>query len=116
MLGKLTGLARALALLLALVAGFVAIPGLEPTTVKLVLIILGLIAGISYCDQGRVGLILIGLALPAVGATLAALPMVGNGLSAVAGNIDVAVLAAVGTSVAIRFFTLLKGDLTGLAK
>ena len=115
MLGKLTGLARALALLLALITGFVAIPGLDPQVAKLVLVVLGLIAGISYCDQGRVGLILIGLVLPAVGTTLAALPVIGTGLNAVAGNIDVAILAAVGTSVAIRFFNLLKGDITGLA-
>ena len=43
MLGKLTGLARALALLLALVAGFVAIP----IDVKLWLLALGIIAGIG---------------------------------------------------------------------
>ena len=115
MLGKLTGLARALALLLSLIAGFVAIPGLEPQTLKLVLIVLGLIAGISYCDAGRVGLILTALVLPAVGVTLSALPAVGTGLSAVAGNIGVAVTAAVATSIAIRFVTLLKGDIGGLA-
>ena len=116
MLGKLTGLARALALLLALIAGFVAIPGLEPQTLKLVLIVLGLNAGISYCDESRPGLILTALVLPAVGATLSALPAIGTGLSGVASNLTVAITAAVATSVAIRFVTLLKGDLTGLTK
>jgi hypothetical protein len=44
MLNKVTGLARALAILLAVVAGFVAVP----TNVALVLVILGVIAGIGY--------------------------------------------------------------------
>lgn len=112
MLGKLTGLARALALLLALVAGFVALP----FDVKIVLLVLGLIAGIGASADSLVGRGVTVLILPAVGAALALIPVIGTGLNAAAGNIAAVVVATLATTLAIRFFNVVKDDLTGLAK
>ena len=112
MIGKITGLARALAILLAVIAGFVAIPGLN---VPLVLVVLGLVAGISYCDDSRVGLMVTALALPVAATALAVLPVLGAQLSAVAGNVGLSVAAGVASSVAMRLFALVKGDVVGLS-
>ena len=111
MIGKITGLARALAILLAVIAGFVAIPGLN---VALILVILGLIAGISYGDDSRVGLMVTAIALPLAAVALGNLPVLGAQLSAALGNVGLTAAAAVASSVAIRLFNLVKGDLMGL--
>ena len=112
MLGKLTGLARALALLLALVAGFVAIP----VDVKMVLLVLGIIAGIGEGADTFVKRGVAVLVLPAVGAAVALIPAVGTQLSAVTGNVAAVVTAGLVTTVAIGLFNALKGELTGLTK
>ena len=65
MIDKIAGLARLVATLLAIVAGFVAIP--VTVNVALVLVILGLIAGLKYKPEQTVGLILVLVALPIVG-------------------------------------------------
>src|SRR5690606_19858441 len=65
MVSKIAGLARLLATLLAIVAGFIAIPGLN---VALVLVVLGLIAGLAYGSEEAVRLFLVVLVLPIVGA------------------------------------------------
>ncbi len=111
MLGKLTGLARALALLLAVVAGFVAIP----IDVKMVLLVLGVIAGIGACPDSFIKRGVAVLVLPAVGAAVAMIPAIGTQLSAVAGNVAAVVTAGLITTVAIGLFHAVKGDVTGLA-
>lgn len=113
MLGKVCGLARALAIILAVVAGFVAIPGLDTT---LVIIVLSLIAGIAYTDDSLRGLLLLAIGLPLVGAALAHLPMLGDQLSAVAGNVAIGAASAAATGIAIMLYRTVMGDLTGLAK
>jgi hypothetical protein len=113
MVGKIAGLARALAILLAVVAGVVTVPNVDA---RIVLVLLGLIAGIGYGDDTRSGLILTALVLPLVSAALALLPVVGGYLGAIAGNVGLAAAGAVATSVAVRLFSLVKGDLTGLSK
>ena len=112
MLGKLTGLARALALLLALVAGFVAIP----VDVKTDLLVLGVIAGISDGSDNFVKRGVAVLILPAVGAAVAAVPAVGTQLSAVAGNLAAVVTATLLTTVAVGLFNAFKTELTSLGK
>ncbi len=113
MLGKICGLARALAIILAVVAGFVAIPGLDVT---LTIVVLGLVAGICYTEDSLRGLILLALVLPLSGVALAHLPMVGAQLSAVAGYMALGAASAVASCVALLTFNTLKGDLTGLTK
>ena len=113
MVGKIAGLARALGILLALVAGVVTIPNVD---VRIVLVVLGLIAGIAYGDDTRSRLILTALVLPLVSAALALLPAVGTQLGAMAANGALAAAGAVATSVAMRLFDLVKADLTSLTK
>ena len=111
MLNKVAGLARALAIILAVVAGFVAIPNLD---VALVLVVLGLIAGLSYDENTATRLILAVLVLPAVAVAIGTIPTIGAQLAAVAGNVALAAAGAAATLLAIRLFNLAKGDLTGL--
>lgn len=113
MLGKIGGLARVLALVLAIVAGFWAIPGLN---VALVLVVLGLIAGLAYGDDSAIRLYLTVLVLPMVGAALGTIPMVGANLSAIAGNLALAAAGMAATVIVLRLFGLVKADVTGLTK
>ena len=71
MLNKISGLARSLYIVLAIVAGFVAMGGLN---VALVLVVLGLIAGISMPRERMVLAAATVIALPIVGAALGNIP------------------------------------------
>jgi len=110
MLNKVAGLARALGLILALVAGFVAVP----TNVPLVLVLLGVIAGFLYSteDFPRLGLTV--LVLPLIGGALRTIPQIGEQLEAVMGNVALAIAGALATRVIIRLYEVLVGDLKGL--
>lgn len=112
MLNKVSGIARAIGILLAIVAGFVALGDLNTA---LVLVILGLIGGIAYGADDLVRLGVMALALPAVGAALGNIPTVGEQLGAVCGNLAVLVASALATAFAIRLFHIVKGDVMGLA-
>jgi hypothetical protein len=113
MINKLTSLARALAILLSVIVAFVAIPNLDA---QLALVVLGLVAGISYGDDQRVGLILTAVVLPLVAPTLSGIPAIGASLGSIASNVGVAAAAAVASSLAISLFNTAKDDLMGLAK
>ena len=80
MLKKISGLARALYILLAIVAGFVAVGMMDVT---LVLVVLGLIAGIEMTADRYVPAAATALVLPIIGAALGHVPMVGAQLTAV---------------------------------
>jgi hypothetical protein len=110
-MSKVTGLARALGILLSIVAGFVAIPGFN---VALVLVVLGLISGIAMEQERFTAVALYVLVLPMVGAALGMLPMVGTQLSAVAGGLATTAAGALASAIAIRLFAVVKGDFTGL--
>lgn len=111
MVNKIAGLARLLATLLAIVAGFIAIPTLN---VALVLVVLGLIAGIAYKADEAARLFLVVLVLPIVGAALATIPAVGEQLNAVALNIALAAAGIAATVIAMRLFNNSRDDVTGL--
>lgn len=111
MLVKVAGLVRALTFILAIVAGFIAIPNLN---MALVLVVLGLIAGLAYTAELMTILVLSVLALPAVGAALTAIPAVGIQLGAVANNLAVAAAGSVATMFAIGLYKTGLGDLAGL--
>jgi hypothetical protein len=111
MLDKISGLARALYILLAIVAGFVAIGTMD---VALVLLVLGLIAGLSLPDDRMVLALATLIALPIIGAALTHIPTIGAQLNAVALNLQVGIAGAVATAVAIRLFHLAMDGVTGL--
>jgi len=103
MLMKIGGLARAIAIILAIVAGFVA---LNMMNVPLVLVVLGLIAGLAM-PQDRVIVTAVTLiALPIVGAALGTIPTIGVQLTAVCANLQMAMAGALATAIALRPYQL----------
>jgi hypothetical protein len=112
MLMKIGGLARAIAIVLAIVAGFVA---LTMMNVPLVLVVLGLIAGLALVEERLIAAMLMVLVLPMVGAALAHIPTIGTQLGAVALNLQMATAGAVATALAIRFYNLMMDGVMGVA-
>ncbi len=111
MLNKVSSLARAVSIILAVVAGFVALGTLNTA---LVLVVLGLISGISMPNERMMGVGVTTLVLPAIGVALGHVPMIGAQLTAVAGNVALTAAAALGSALAIYLFNLVKTDLMGL--
>ena len=112
MLIKIGGLARALYIILAIIAGFVALSMMD---VPLVLVVLGLIAGLAM-PQDRILLVAaIVIALPIIGAALTHIPAVGAQLNAVAGNLQLGAAGALATAIAIMLYNLVMIGVTGLA-
>ncbi|MEA3080879.1 MAG: hypothetical protein QOD54_547 [Sphingomonadales bacterium] len=111
MLMKIGGLARAIAIVLAIVAGCVA---LNMMNVPLVLVVLGLIAGLAMpADRAIVTAVTI-IALPIVGAALGNIPAIGAQLAAVCANLQIAMAGALATSIAMRLYQLTMDGVTGL--
>jgi hypothetical protein len=111
MLNKIGGLARAIYIVLAIVAGFVA---LNMMNVPLVLLVLGLIAGLAMPRERMVLIAALVIALPIVGTALGQLPMVGPQLTAVAGNLQIGAAGALATAIAIMLYELVMDGVTGL--
>lgn len=109
MLDKIGGLARLIATVLAIVAGFVAIPA--NINVALVLVVLGLIAGLRYKPEEAMSLFLVVLVLPLAGLALGTIPEVGDKLNAVFNNIALAASAVAATVIAMRLWNNSKADL-----
>ena len=111
MLNKASGLARSLYIVLAIVAGFVALGGLN---VALTLVVLGLIAGITMPRDRMVLAAAIVIALPLVGTALANVPTIGGQLSAVMTNLQLGVAGALASAMAIFLYELTMEGVTGL--
>jgi hypothetical protein len=111
MLMKIGGLARALAIVLAIVAGFIA---LNMMNVPLALIVLGLIAGLALPDDRMVLTAVTIIALPIVGTALTHIPAVGAQLNGVALNLQMAMAGALATAIAIRLYHLAMGGVMGV--
>jgi len=112
MLMKIGGLARALYVILAIAAAFVA---LSMMNVPLVLVVLGLVAGLAMQQDKMVLAAVTVVALPMVGAALGNIPAIGAQLTAVCGNLQLGVAGAFATALAIFLYQTIKASLTGLA-
>ena len=112
MLNKIGGLARALAILLAIVAAFMPLAGMN---VALMLLVLGLVAGLALTDDRMVLNVALVIALPIVGAALTHIPAIGAQLNAIALNLQTAMAGAVATAIAIRMYQLTMAGVMGLA-
>ena len=112
MLTKIGGLARALAILLAIIAGFMA---LNMMNVPLVLVVLGLIAGLAMPEDRLVLSTVTLVALPIIGTALTNIPTVGANLNAIALNIQMALAGSLATSVALRLYHMTMDGVMGLA-
>jgi hypothetical protein len=111
MLMKIGGLARTLAILLAIVAGFMA---LNMMNVPLVLLVLGLIGGLAMTEDRLLLSTATVIALPIIGNALTHIPTIGAQLSAVALNLQMAMAGALATSIAIRLYHLTMDGVTRL--
>ena len=111
MVTKIGGLARALYILLAVVAGFVALGTIDTV---LILIVLGLISGISLPKERMVLAAVSIIALPIVGAALGHIPTIGSKLTAVATNLQLGMCGAFTTAMVIALYGLVMEGLTGL--
>ena len=111
MMTKIGGLARALYILLAIVAGFVA---LNMMNVPLVLVVLGLVAGLAVPRDRMVLLAAIVIALPIVGTALGNLPAIGAQLTAVTGNLQMGAAGSLATALAIFLYELVMEGVMGL--
>jgi hypothetical protein len=111
MLNKISGLARALYIMLAIVAGFVALGGMD---VALVLLVLGLIAGISAPRERLVLALAAVIALPILGTALTHIPKIGAQLNAVTGNLQMGIAGAAVSGIAILLYELVMDGITGL--
>ena len=111
MLTKVSGLARTLYIVLAIVAGFVAL-GTMP--VALVLVALGLIAGISLPKERMVLAAATILALPTIGTALAKIPAIGAQLNAICGNLQLGMAGAFAMAMVIILYELAMDGVTGL--
>ena len=111
MLTKISGLARALYIVLAIVTGFVALGAMD---VALVLVVLGLIAGIAMTKDNYVPAAATALALPIIGAGLGHVPTIGAQLTAVATNLQMGVAGALASALAIVLYKLVMGGVMGL--
>jgi hypothetical protein len=111
MLMKIGGLARAIAIVLAIVAGFMA---LNMMNVPLALVVLGLVAGLATAEDRLLMSTVTLIALPIVGAALTHIPTIGAQLNAVALNLQLAMAGALATVVAIRLYHLTMDGVVGL--
>ena len=111
MLKKIGGLARSLYILLAIIAGFVALGGMN---VALILVVLGLVAGLAMPRERMVLAGVLVLVLPAIGAALSALPAIGAQLAAVTGYLQLGAAAALATATAIFLYELVMEGVTGM--
>ena len=111
MLDKIGGLARALAILLAIVAGFVALGTLN---VPLLLVALGLVAGLAMPEERMLITVATIIALPIIGAALSQIPAVGAQLNAVALNLQMAMAGAAATAIAIKLYQLAMDGVMGV--
>ncbi len=111
MMNKICGLARALYILLAIVAGFMA---LGTMNTALVLVILGLIAGIAMAKENYVPAAATAIALPIIGAALAQIPTVGTQLSAVCANLQLGIAGALASALAIALYHFVMDGVMGM--
>jgi len=112
MLMKIGGLARAVAIVLAIVAAFVPITMMN---VPLALVVLGLIAGLAMAEDRLVLSTVTLIALPIIGTALATIPTVGAQLAAVCGNLQLAIAGALATCIAIRLYHMTMDGVMGVA-
>jgi hypothetical protein len=112
MLTKVSALSRALYILLAIVAAFVAMGGMN---VALILVLLGLIAGISMEKENYVAAAATAIALPIIGGALANIPSVGTQLTAICANLQLGVAGALASALAIVLYKLVMGGVMGMA-
>jgi hypothetical protein len=111
MLKKICGLARALYILLAIVAGFMA---LGTMNTALALVALGLVAGIAMEKENYVPAAATAIVLPILGVALGQIPTVGAQLTAVTANLQLGVAGALASALAIALYHFVMDGVMGM--
>lgn len=112
MLKKISGLARAAYILLAIVAGFVAMGGMN---VALILVVLGIVAGLSMEKENYVPAAATAIALPIIGGALGTIPTIGAQLTAICTNLQFGIAGALAMALAWTLYHLVMNGVTGMA-
>ncbi len=113
MLNKVSAVARLVAIVLAIVAGFMPELGFN---VALVLVVLGLVAGITMPADRYVAVGVTVVALPMVAVALANIPVVGTQLGAVAGGLALFAAGSLASALVMILVTRSREDIGGLGK
>ena len=108
---KLTGLASLLAVILAIVAGVMPNLGFDA---GMIILILGIIAGISADQDNAVRMYVAVLVLPVVAAGLGGLEAVGGYLAGIFGNLAVAATGISATLIARKVYEMAMGNVQSL--
>jgi len=111
MMTKISGLARALYILIAIVAAFIALGGMNTA---LILVVLGLISGISMEKDNYVLAGVTAIALPIIGVALGVIPSIGAQLTAICANLQLGVAGALASALAIVLYKLVMGGVMGM--
>ena len=111
MLNKVSGLARALYIILAIVTAFVALGAMD---VALTLVVLGMIAGLTMPKERMVLAAATIIALPYIGTALGHIPAIGAQLTAFATNLQLGVAGALATALIIYLYHLVIEGVTGI--
>jgi hypothetical protein len=111
MLNMVSGLARTLYIVLAIVAGFIAIPMMN---LPLALVVLGLIAGITLPQDRYVIAAVTVIALPILGTAMANIPAIGEQLAAVMANLQLGMAGALVTAMLMRLYQLAVEGVPGM--
>jgi hypothetical protein len=113
MLNKVSAIARIVGLLLAVVAGFMPDLGFD---IAMVLIVLGLLSGITMGAERIMNVGVFVLVAPAIAAALAHLPAIGTQLGGVFGALALFAAASLATAIAMLLFHRTREDLAGITK
>jgi hypothetical protein len=111
MLKKICGLARALYILLAIITGFMV---LGTMNTALVLVVLGLIAGVAMEKENYVPAAATAIVLPIIGVALAQIPTVGAQLGAVTANLQLGVAGALASALTITLYHFVMDGVMGM--
>ena len=111
MLNKIGGLARAIYVILAIVGGFIALGSLN---LPLILVVLGLVAGLAMPRDKLVLAMVAVVALPFMGTALATIPMIGAQLNTVMLNLQMGAAGSSAMALMILLSELIIASLTGL--
>jgi hypothetical protein len=104
-LSKVCAVARLLAIILAVVAAFVAIP-----QIACILLVLGAISAITNTAEDNMRIYLATIVLLLGAKMLEAIPVAGGPLAAIYGNVATAILGASVMGITLRIYTRVKSD------
>ena len=111
MIARVSALSRIAYTLLAVVAGIVVIPGLDGATLTTTLIVLGLIAGVTYREGNQLMYLAIAaIVLPLLATVLAGFPGIGAQLAAIATNLGIGIAGGVVSAVALSLYDNMRKD------